>query len=262
MEKKTLSEALSRVGLNELEVQCYLELVKKSPQRASALARKLEIPKATLLLALSRLSDELTIVKRALKKNSFEFSVEDPKDLLSLLKRRKEEIDSQEKTFADLLPELRAMQNFDVSKPKISYVEGKEAMKQVFLQILEEAKEIIGYGSNEDDLKYLPKIYPEYYEKRVSRKIPVKAIIPATSFNLQETLKNEIRHQRQTHLIPKEFAYPIQVNIYGQTTIFFSFEENFALVIKSKPITGCLKKIFEFAFDYTTVLDKNIRTKQ
>ncbi len=262
MTEDKIKAILEKIGLNELEIKCYLALLRKSPQRASDLTKALSIPKATILAALYRLSDEFNIVKRSKKKNSYLFLVEDLQDLVHHLERKQTEINQNKKAIELLLPELRSMQSYEVNKPKIYYYEGREGMKQAFEQVLEEADEIIGYGSNEDDVKYLPKLYPNYYERRVEKKIPVKAIIPALSFNIEETLKKEIKHLRKTHLIPAEFNYPIQVNIYKNTAVFYSFEENFALVIKSKPMAQCLRKMFEFAFEYTEKFDRQIRAEE
>ncbi len=239
---------LAGLGLDQLEINCYLGLLKKSPQRASELAKKFEAPKATVLVALYRLSDRFGIIRRTKQKNSFLFWVEDVNDLLNYASRQEQKLSENKKTIGRLLPELRAMMNLDAVKPQISYYEGKEGLKKAFESVLEEADEIIGYGSNEDDIKYLPDLYPNYYERRVKRKIPVKAIIPATDFNVK-IFSNNIKELRNAHLIPKEFNYPIQVNIYKHTAVFYSFEESFALIIKSRPIADCLKKIFELAFD-------------
>ena len=95
----------------------------------------------------------------------------------------------------------------------------------------------------------------------LAKEIPVKAIIPASPFNIEETLKNEIKHQRKTHLIPSEWNYPVQVNIYKNAIALYSLEESFAFIIQSKPISDCLQKIFELAFEKAKEYDKKIRTK-
>ena len=254
-----IERILKDIGLDDLEVKCYLELLKKSPQKASDLEKALEISKATILNALYRLSNEVGIIKRAKKKNSYLFLVEDVNDVVKVLERAENKIKKNKEDALALLPEMRAMQNYEITKPKIYYYEGKEGLKKVFEEVLDEAKEIIGYGSNEDEVKYLEKLFPAYYEERVKKKIPVKAIIPATEFNIKDTLENESKFIRKTHLIPKEFNYPIQVNIYGNSSVFYSFEEKFALKINSKPIAACLKKIFEMAFDDAREDDKEIR---
>ncbi len=259
MEIEQIKSFLSKLGLSPLETDCFLELLKKSPQKASDLALKLEKAKATVLLALYRLADDLGIIKRSQKKNAFMFWIEDVGDLLKFVERKEKETTESKQLIEQALPELRAMTNLDATKPKIIYLEGKPGLKQAFEQVLEEADEIIGYGSDEDDVKYLPEIYPSYYERRVKQKIPVKAIIPATEFNIKDTLEKEVSKLRQNRLIPKEFNYPIQVNIYKNTAVFYSFEENFALTIKSKPIAACLKKIFEVAFEKAGEYDKQIR---
>lgn len=260
MKPEKITSILIKVGLNNLEISCYLALLKQSPQRASELSRKLDVPKATVLSALYRLSDEMGIIKRAKKKNSFLFLVEDAKDIIRYLERKESEIKNSKSEIENLLPELRSVQNFTTKKPTIYYYEGHEGMKQAFERLLEEADEVIGYGSNEDDYKYLPELYPYYYDRRVQKKIPVKAIIPALPFNIQETLKNELKHQRKTHFVPKEWNYPVQVNTYKNTTVFYSLEESFALVIKSKPIADCLQKVFELAFEKAGEYDRKIRS--
>ncbi|MCL5667049.1 MAG: hypothetical protein M1383_04745 [Patescibacteria group bacterium] len=247
---------LNNLGLDQLEINCYLALIKKSPQKASELAKKFETPKATVLTALYRLADHFGIIKRSRQKNSFLFWVEETNDLLHYARRRHQESLDSERLIEQLVPELRSMMNLDAAKPQISYYEGKEGLKQAFEKVLEEADEIIGYGSNEDDVKYLPELYPHYYERRVKKKIPVKAIIPATDFNIQ-SFSNNTKELRTAHFVPKEFNYPIQVNIFKHTTIFYSFEESFALVIKSRPIADCLKMIFGLAFVKAGELNKH-----
>ncbi|MEK9151136.1 MAG: helix-turn-helix domain-containing protein [Patescibacteria group bacterium] len=261
MKRDDIARFLIKIGLSELEASCYFNLLKQSPQRASELSKKLSVPKATILNALYRMSDEMGIVKRSKRRNSFLFLVEDAKDIFNYLERKELQIKNSKSEIESLLPEMRSMQNFETRQPKIYYYEGAEGMKQVFEKLLEEADGVIGYGSNEDDHKYLPELYPDYYDRRVQKKIQVKAIIPALPFNIRETIKNELKHQRKTHLVPKEWNYPVQVNIYKNTAAFYSLEESFALVIKSKPIAGCLKKVFELAFEKAAEYDKKIRNE-
>ncbi|MDD4332527.1 MAG: hypothetical protein PHT51_00215 [Patescibacteria group bacterium] len=211
------------------------------------------------MVALYRLADELGIIKRSKQKNSFLFLVEDVSALLQYISRQEQKISENKSALERLLPQLRTMMSFDVDKPKIFYYEGKEGLKRAFETILDEADEIIGYGSDEDDEKFLPELYPKYYERRVKNKIPVKAIIPATPFNIKIAKEKSTERLRNTHLISPELNFPIQINIYRHTVIFFSYEENFALVIKSKPMAKCLKMIFNLAFDHTAKFDQNFR---
>lgn len=256
---KIILHALQSLGLSELEVNCYISLLHKSPQRVTNLAKEFERPRATIHLALAHLVNDYGIVSKSKKKRSFEFSVEDPQELITILDQQQRDIDRRKKRIEQLLPELRAQQQFDATKPQILYVEGVAGMKKVFLDVIEEADEIIGYGSNEDDYKYLPELFPEYYEQRVKKKIPVKAIIPATEFNIRETVGKELTHQRYTHLIPKEFNFPIQINIYRDKTVIFSLEEKFVFVIRNKAITQCLKMVFSLAYESARESDKKIR---
>ena len=156
-----IKKILAKIGLNQLETTCYLALLKKSPQRASQLSLSLDIPKATLLDATARLVNEFNIVKQTKKKNYYLFSVEDPADISRWLEQKQNGLAHAKQQISNLLPELRSLQQYDLNKPKIYYLEGKEGIRQVFWQVLDEADEIIGYASNEDDAKYLTDITPE-----------------------------------------------------------------------------------------------------
>ena len=262
MFEEKLRKYLKKIGLSQLEQDCYIALIKKSPQKASDLAKRFSEHKSTVLDALHGLVDEFGIVRRTKRKNALLFVVEDVKDLLSYIDREKDTLATMKQGLSDLLPELRGMQNYEIAKPKIYYFEGIEGIHKALEQVLTEADEYVGYGSVEDDKKYLPDVYPNYYERRVAKKIPVRAILPALPESIKETLENEIRHQRKTRLVPKEFAYPTQINIYRGTVVFYSYEEGFALMIKSKPIADCLLMIFDFAFEgKAKEYDSHIRSK-
>lgn len=261
MEEKDIRTALLKIGLSQLEVDCYIALVKRSPQRASDLSKNFSVPKATVLLALQRLTDELGVVRRIRTKNTFLFSVEDINNLLAYLNREEESIVQKKKTLTNLLPQLRSMHQYDVNKPKIFYYEGREGVHKALEQVLEEAETYDIYGSVEDDLNYLPEVYPDYYDRRVAKRIHVRAIVPALPLSIPEIINNEIKHQRAAHLVPADWNYNLQVNFYKNTVLFMSYEENFALMIKSKPIAECLLRIFQLAYERAGDYDKEIRAK-
>lgn len=260
MENKKIKAILEKIGLSKLEVEYYLALLKRSPQKASEISKRFSTPKATVLLALNRLADEFGIVKRSRQKNSFLFLVEDVKELLLYLEREELDVTNQKKELTDLIPELRSMQHFELSKPKIYYFEGLKGIQQALEQVLEECDgEYIAYGVVDDAFKFLPNLYPDYYERRVAKKINIKAIMPALPLSIKEAAEDEIKRQRKSHLIPAKWYYPIQINIYRGTIVYFSYEEGFALMIKSKPIADCMHKMFEFAYEYTGIYDREIR---
>jgi len=258
--EKQIKNLLKKIGLDEMETACYLELLKKSPQKASQIARKIDAPKSTVHLNLGQLVDIYGLVKREKHKNYYLFRVEDACDLTKMLELRAEKAQQTYEKVKNLLPELRALQEYEFEKPKILYFEGREGLKRAFEMMLDEADEIVGYGNHEDEVRGMTDIFPDYYERRVKKKILVsQAIAPATDFNLKESLKNEDKHLRQTRFVDKENLPRIHFNIYKDTLVFYSFAELFALVIRSKPIAGCFKFIFGLAFEASAKTDENIR---
>lgn len=249
MNEDKIKAVLEKLGLSEFEINCYIQLLKRSPQKARDFSKRFAVPKSTVLFTLNRLADEFGVIKRIHKKNTYYFSVEDVNDLLIMLSRREEQVRLQKVELTDLLPMLRSMQHFELNKPKIYYFEGIKGIHKALEQVLEETDEYVGYGTVDDDIKYLPKVYPDYYERRVNKKIIVKAILPALPLSIKDTIENELKRQRRTRLVPTSFYRPIQLNVYHGTTVFYSYEENFALMIKSKPIADCLLMLFDMAFE-------------
>ena len=67
MKQEKILPILIRVGLNSLESACYLALLKQSPQKASELSRRVDVPRGNYLQALYRMSDEMGIITRTKK---------------------------------------------------------------------------------------------------------------------------------------------------------------------------------------------------
>jgi len=259
MTERKIRTLLTKIGLSQLEIDCYVALLKRSPQKASELARKLDTPKATVLLALQALRDRYGFIKSAKRKNAFLFVVEDIKSISGYLDRQVYDFQKSKQEADNLLPALRSMQNYDASKPSVYYFEGKDGIKQAYEQVLSETDHFIGYGSHAYNEKYLPGLFPDYYERRSKKGITVEGIVPALAYNIEQTQKFEHKHLRKTHLVPKEWSFPIEIDVYKGTVIFYSYDEMYALMIKSKAIADCLYKVFELAFKGADSYDKKIR---
>ena len=240
---------LKDLGLDDLEVRCYLSLLKGGPKRASEVALEFNLPKATVLLAFSNLFEGFGLVKRQKIKNYYEFFVEDVGEMALFLKKKAEDNQKKYEKVANLLPQIRFLQENNDKKPKILYFEDTDGLRKALDFSLSEAKEIVAYLDAESESAGLLEVYPNYHEKRVEKKIIfTKVVSPTSEFNIEEAEKNSARDLKSVSFMPRENNYPVDIYIYNDTIAIFSFQDKYALLIKNNLLAGCLKAIFTIAY--------------
>lgn len=256
-----LENNLKEIGLNNKEIRVYLTLLKSGTNKAGFIAKLIDMPKTSILDILNKLIQK-SLVTKFKKKNAYFFTAYEPGKILDILNKQEEDIKNLKEKIKKILPWLNSLQNIASQKPQIEYLEGKKGLIDAFEDTLRiPKKNIFVYGSVNAQASNLPEIFPEYFDRRIKKKISTTCLIPATLPSLSECLLNDQRHLRKTYYLPKEMELPIEINIYENNTAIMSFEEKFAVIIRSKLIADCLKIIFQLAFDGAQKYDKKIRSE-
>ncbi|MBU0731679.1 hypothetical protein KKC88_02245 [Patescibacteria group bacterium] len=254
-----LEKNLKSIGLNNNEVKVYLTLLETGTNKASFVAKFSEIPKTTVLDILNSLNKKGFITKIK-KKNAYYFTAYEPDRIIKLLEKEEEELKKRKEKMKKVIPLLKNLQDVKSSKPKIEYLEGQDGLVEAFEDTLKiKNKNIYCYGCVDSQAVALPNAFPEYFEKRVKRKISTTCLIPATKPSLAECLLNDQKHLRRSYFIPGEMVLPMEINIYDDTTNIASFDDKFAVIIKSKPVADCMRNLFQLAFEGAEKYDKKIR---
>lgn len=249
MIEQEIENLLRELGLDELEIRCYLSLLKSGARRAGEMSFEFNIPKATVLLALSNLFEKFNLIKRDKIKNYYVFFVQDVGEISSFLKKRIEENQRNYEKVSNLLPQIRFLQESADQKPKILYFEGNDGLKKALDFSLNEAKEIVAHLDAESESAGLAEVYPNYHEKRVDKKIIFSRVLsPNSQFNIEETAKNSARDLKSVSFLPKGNNFSVDIYIYNDTVAIFSFKEKYALLIKNNLLAGCLRAIFTIAY--------------
>lgn len=256
----TLEKTLQEVGLNPNHISTYICLLQSGPRKASFIAKKIETAKSSTLDTLAALV-KLGLVSKVKKQNSYLFNALEPSKIIDLLKQRETELKRQQEKVEKILPQLKNLQNIASPMPQIEYLEGTLGLTEAFKDTLQVPnKTILCYGTVAEQDKHLPIIFPEYYNERVKRKISTICLIPADKASIKECLHNDQKHLRKTYFIPKDMALPMEINIYENNTAIMSFEEKFAVIIRSKPVADCWRTIFNLSFLGAKQYDHDIRT--
>lgn len=233
---------LTQLGLSEKEADVYLTTLELGMSPASVIARKSKIKRTTVHEILGRLSEK-GLVEYFMRKHTRYFSVLSPKSL----------VEKYEGHVADLrssLPALLAVENRIVGKPKVSYFEGKEDLRRLYLDPLNQSGEVLNYFDPAKVLGYFgePWLRNHVIKTRVERKIQVRVIMPDSP--LAHRFRERGAKELRTAKIITEPAinFPNEIYIYGNRFSVFSFDDDMAMLIESADVVKTQRAIFELAW--------------
>lgn len=236
-----LEKVLEYYGLEKKQAQIYLACLELGSATAYKIAKKVNIPRSTCYEIMDILQNK-GLVSIFHKKKAKHFNAEDPKIVINMAK---EKIELLEKS----LPQFSALYGSEKSKPAVRFYQGKEGMKTILKEILDEAKELVGFSSSEDLLTILDDYWPKFIEQRVKKRIPVRTIL-RDSKKAQERLINGPQELREVKIFPAKYEHHGLVFVWEDKISMFSFgKETTALVVESKELAQIQKAMFNFMWD-------------
>lgn len=204
---------------------------------AQDIAQKAGIKRTTGYSVLTYLVNR-GIVGKSKIKGKLRFLAEPPRRLLLLTKEIEEGIKTS-------LPELEAIYNQNEVKPKITFFEGIEAIKNVFEDTLrEKPTEILMWLTDEYFYK-LRGYSADYIKQRVKLGMHAKRIAPAGSIWTRKNKQRDKEELSETIAVPREMLnIGIEVNVYNNKLSFMNFAENMAIIIESKAIADAMRQAY------------------
>lgn len=242
-----LREILETVGLSAKEAQVYLASLELGGGTVSDLAKKSRVPRTTIYAIIEPLLSK-GLLSFYIKKKRRYFVPENPEKLAQA---------SQEKhtTLVKALPQLKALYNAPAEKPQIRFYEGREGIKAILSDILEEKRPFYAVTSIEDMTKILEEYFTNFIQERIRRHLPVK-LLTCTS---QESLKLKAKDEgelRQTRFVPEECReggckFQTANYIYGKKVAMISLggKTPWGIIIEDPAIAETQKMYFEFMWE-------------
>ena len=235
---------LQQFGLEGKKADVYLALLELGSAKVTEIAKKAEIKRTTCYDVLQDLEKNGLVYKTAQGKKTI-FVAEDPKKL-------EKKIQEKERLLNEFLPELRSIYNVKGVKPKIRFYEGKEGLREVYMDTLNYKGEFLAFAS-EDVVSVLGHDWVEnYLRARVKKNIHVRAIMPKTSLIKEKYFARDREQLRISKLInPDKYPFSIEINIYGhQKVAFMSSKERIGLIVEGLEIHKTMRSIFELLWDH------------
>ena len=223
---------LEEAGLSPREAKVYLAMLEAGPSLAGVLARKTGVHRRNIYDILDRLIKN-GLVGYILRNNRRIFEASSPNRFLDLIKEK-------ENSVSEILPEMLLLYGNTKEKQETNFYKGKEGLKAVFQDQLEENNEkyVLILGASESAFDILLFYFKWYDKDRIKKKI--KARIIANS-RFKKPSFSEVRY------LPEKYTNPLAINIYKDKTaiILWSKENPIAIVIKNNEIAEGYKKYFE-----------------
>jgi sugar-specific transcriptional regulator TrmB len=225
------TDILKEAGLTENEAKVYNALLELGPALAGQISRKTGLHRRTVYDVAEMLIKK-GLVGYILKNNRRLFEASSPQKFLDMIKEK-------ENTLNEVMPKMMQMFNITKEKEETNFYKGKEGLRTVFEDQIEQGKEILVLGANTLAYDILQYYFKWFDKRRVENKIKTRII-----FNTRDNKKiplSEIKY------LPEKHTSPLAVNIYGDKVaiILWSKDNPLAIVIRNKEISEGYRKYFE-----------------
>ncbi|MFH0820314.1 MAG: helix-turn-helix domain-containing protein [Candidatus Peregrinibacteria bacterium] len=241
---------LQSIGLRLNEAKAYVTLLHLGAQPASTIARHLKLKRTTVRVYLEHLV-KLGLLKVTSKGRTQFFTAETPEEVMRSLEAQKnrmmEEWDRKMRAFSAIIPELTSIARKDVYVPKVTFYEGLDQLKRMYMDSLGAKTEILCLSKVQDMWDLFGKEYDQWYvKKRVKNKIPVRYIATDTLIEKEERKKDKYFLRESRLISPNLLDISNEMNIYDdKVSIITLKEEKIGVLIQSKEIVHSMKVIFE-----------------
>ncbi|HPI66997.1 MAG TPA: helix-turn-helix domain-containing protein [bacterium] len=244
-------ENLKKLELNNNEAQVYLAALELGGTSVQNIAKKSGVHRATTYVALQKL-EELGLIITEKKGKKTIYAGQYPHKLLTNILDRQNELKKREAEIIDMLPELNAIFNFSLDKPRIKFFEGKDGVKQIYKDTLSSQENILAFLSiKKFDPTLLKELYQEYVPERIRKGIKALVIAPGEKES-QDYQERDQKELRETRLVdPNKYPFSIEIDIYGGNKVAFmsySSKEMFGVILESVEIHKTMKLIFELVW--------------
>jgi sugar-specific transcriptional regulator TrmB len=253
--RENLEATLQSLGLNSKEAKIYLALLELNEGHPSTISRKSGIKRPTTYVILEQLTKH-GLVSHVKKSSGVLYRAVDPR---KLIEEEKNKINALE----DSLPELMSLGAKFGATPQMSVYEGQKGLIQIMEETLNTSEHLLCWCDVEIATgTILSDYFPYYLKKKVQKGIWLKGIFTYNQSGLRHK-KNQNEEFREVYLVPKEkFPFKNEINIYDDKVAIISHQDEIGVIIQNQNIADSQKAIFNLAFEYAKILEKEVLTKK
>lgn len=240
--EKVIENLFKDLGINDEQARVYLAALELGQANMKELAEKAGLKRTSVYNYVDDLIQKklLTIGK---KRKRTVYTAVHPQMLIEIEKARLNELNRN-------LPELLAIYNKSKTKPRVTFYQGVDGIKEVLRDMLKEKQPVSAFS----DFKHMAAVFGDYYfdvfpPERARRGIVSRNIIPDTP-KARELAKKDARYLRETKFLPVP-DLKTEINIYGNKVALNSYQSSppFGVIIEDKDIAETLRTIWKQLWD-------------
>lgn len=250
-------EVFKQLGLREDHLKIYKASLEWGETTISNLAYKSKVPRTTVY----ELIDELIfkgLIKHSVRNGKKFYFPAEPEFLMTLLNRKNIEIQNMIVEFGTTVSELKAIQNTKHTKPKIHFLEGAEGIMQAY-EMTFHTKEVLIQCLGDDYGDVSEEFFNSYFDHFfLKTNIKSKEILAETDDDIY-TKKYGSGKNLQLR-VPTNNELSNDFMVFDDTVIFVSFDKtnSYALVVEDPKVAGCMRNLFNLAWQQACKVDKRI----
>ncbi|MBN1644536.1 hypothetical protein JW851_00650 [Candidatus Woesearchaeota archaeon] len=237
---------LEEIGLSKGESKIYLALVEIGTSTTGPIAKHSGVSASKVYKILDKLSKK-GLVSHVLIGKTKHFKSANPKNVLNLIKQKKQSLQEKEKEFTTLLPELQMKLKISQKKAQAEIYEEFKGLKTAFDEILDTLKKgeelyTIGIPPAKGIIQ---RYFIHFFKKQAKIGFKIKAIFNESARKTARERKNKYATFR---FMPEGIVTPSIINIYKDKTIInvrSEAEQIFTFVITSKETAKSFKEYFK-----------------
>lgn len=242
LSKNMYKGALIAAGLSPKQATVYEACLSSGAATIPELAREAELKRTTVYGIVDELVS-LGLLRANYKGKRKRFEAQDPARIGEILDERKKRLDG-------VLPELSDLFISRTSRPKITYFEGRDALRKVYDDVLEctskQVKMIARVRQHNEAVG--DAFVKEFIRKRIERGIVAQVLHPkAGDMYTSERGTESAKLKRHVRYLPPNVFHAAMIMIYDRKVAMVSTkEENFGFIVESKEFSNTLSAYFDF----------------
>lgn len=201
------------------------------------LAKKSGVKRTSIYHFIENLKERRLLFETSRKKRKV-YSAAKPHQLVELGRIRLAEIQG-------LMPELMAIYNSSEEKPRVTFYEGVDGIREVYADTIQEGKPIIGWSDFEALRGVLGEFYKEYPIERAKRNIELRQIVRDSS-EARAAMKRDPRFLRETKFMSAA-ELRCDIMVYGNKVAMMSLMSKppFAVLVEDGNLAQTHRLVWE-----------------
>jgi len=240
-------KTLKEIGLTESETKVYVALLKLGESPKGPILKETKTAPSKIYHVLEKLIDK-GLVSYFVKNKVKHFRAAPPERVGDYLEKKKKELESQEKDFLEVLPQLKKIKDSEKSQVTSEIYYGWKGLETVHNDICETLKKgqtdyVFGASRGENPEK-TKDFFLRHCLKKKKRGIKIQVIFNEASREYAESMNREGKIGLIKRFI--EIVTPVEVNIYGDKTAIIRLKKDpIVFLIHDEETSDSFKKYFD-----------------